>query len=197
MGESKYTKKFTTKGTWSLLRDRQPPQTWCNGVCFKHATPKYSFLTWIAAHNRLKTGDRMRLWNRGLRTDCILCGNQEELRNHLFFCFKFSGQIWETLALGLLGNAFTTNWEDLMSTLVDTSYDKLKFFLFQYPFKAKVYHIWREKNNRCHGESSISAPQLSRTVDKNICNRISSIRPDHKFHQEGLLRWFEYTRSNN
>jgi len=33
------------------------------GVWFSEATPKFSFITWLAMHDRLTTGARMRTWN--------------------------------------------------------------------------------------------------------------------------------------
>lgn len=49
---------FLTSHIWSLTRSKSPRVSWYKGVWFAGATPKFSFLTWLAAHNRLATGDR-------------------------------------------------------------------------------------------------------------------------------------------
>ncbi|XP_010513198.1 PREDICTED: uncharacterized protein LOC104789158 [Camelina sativa] len=54
---------FNTKEVWQAIRSVQPSKEWHRGIWFTHATPKYSFLAWLAIHNRLTTGDRMLSWN--------------------------------------------------------------------------------------------------------------------------------------
>lgn len=71
IGDNQYSKHFSIKQTSTLLRPNHTKQPWCRGVWFSYATLKYAFLTWLAIHNRLATGDRMRNWNLGMRTDCM------------------------------------------------------------------------------------------------------------------------------
>ncbi|XP_019090146.1 PREDICTED: uncharacterized protein LOC109128388 [Camelina sativa] len=46
---------FSSRDTWHLVRQTHPICTWYKVVWFQYATPKYSFLTWLAIHNRLAT----------------------------------------------------------------------------------------------------------------------------------------------
>lgn len=61
--EGKFKDKFSTKHTWNQIRRVQPRIEWYKGVWLSYSTPKYSFLVWLAMHNRLTTGDRMSMWN--------------------------------------------------------------------------------------------------------------------------------------
>ena len=47
---------FMTSQTWNLSRTHAARVPWFKGIWFKEATPKYSFLSWLAVHNRLSTG---------------------------------------------------------------------------------------------------------------------------------------------
>lgn len=142
-GENKYSRKFDNRKTWQLIWPQQTRTVWSRGVWFKYATPKYAFFIWLVFLNRLTTGDNMRNWNVGARTDCVLCRNNEEDRNHLFFSCLYSSQIWKEFASNLLLGKFSTNWNSLMSLLYNSNYDKVKLFLLRYTFQATLYHIWR------------------------------------------------------
>lgn len=163
--ENNYLKRFSTKATWKLLRESQPRREWYKGVWFSHATPKYAFITWLAINNRLTTGDRMRSWNTGQRLDCVLCGDPEETRNHLFFSCSYATEIWRKLSRKVLTTEYTNDWDSLVALLHSSRLDHLKLFLFRYAFQSTLYHIWREHHRR-HGETPNSAQRIIKMVDK-------------------------------
>lgn len=54
-------------------------------------------MDWLAFQNRLSTLDRMVMFGiRGSAT-CVLCEEQNEDYNHLFFGCSFSQRIWQSL----------------------------------------------------------------------------------------------------
>lgn len=54
--KGKYKKVFSTKETWLCIREKHLPCHWFQAVWFKHATPKFSFITWLAMRGRLQQG---------------------------------------------------------------------------------------------------------------------------------------------
>lgn len=50
---------FITSQTWNLTRVHAPKVPWSKEIWFPEGTPKFTFLVWIANHNRLATGDRV------------------------------------------------------------------------------------------------------------------------------------------
>lgn len=109
------------------------PQFGCN-----YATPKYSFLTWLATKNRLTTGDRMLNWQVGANPSCVFCNKQIEDRDHLFFECCYALEIWSGLCGKILGQNFTTRWNDVQSTLTDMSMGRVNLFLTRYAFQIAV-----------------------------------------------------------
>lgn len=99
------------------------------GVC-SVLTPKYAFLLWLAIHNRLSTGDR--IWDPGVRADCVLCTAQEETINHLFFSCTFAAQIWTALTTNLLVGDFSRDWDRIVPLLSNSNYGKIKLLLLRY-----------------------------------------------------------------
>lgn len=172
----RFTGKFSTKFTWHHIRTIFPTVAWHKGIWFTHATPKYSFCVWLAAHNRLATGDRMMKWNRGVTGVCSLCKSCTESRDHLFFSCSFTSEIWAALARGLFKRQYTTNWHQLLSLVSDHRSDKVESFLMRYTLQVTVYAIWRERNGRRHDEAPTSAATLIQRIDKQVRNRITTIR---------------------
>lgn len=94
---------FSSSQTLKLTRTQGPNVSWCKGIWLKEATPKFSFLTWLAAHNRLSTGDRILRWNPQAVSNCWLCNFVLETRDHLFFECSFAGEVWQGTIRDLAG----------------------------------------------------------------------------------------------
>ncbi|KAL1200909.1 hypothetical protein V5N11_016537 [Cardamine amara subsp. amara] len=153
--------KFSSQDTWYLTRQANPVCDWFKGVWFPNSTPKFSFITWIAIHNRLATGDRLLRWNIGANGSCIFCGEGVETRDHLFFSCPYSSQIWSALSRGLLGHRFTSRWEFLVPILTDSSIPRLQLFVLRYVFQITIHSVWKEQNGRHHGETPTPFPKLT------------------------------------
>lgn len=150
--EDVYKESFSTKATWDLLRVKKQKVYWKEAVWFQHSTPKFSFCAWLATLNRLSTGDRIVKWDPGSNPVCVLCSEEDETRDHLFFKCKFTKEIWRNIIGNLLRNRYTEDWSRLLSELVDrTRRTKTEGFLARYAFQVAVWSVWRERNERKHG----------------------------------------------
>ncbi|KAG7586730.1 Reverse transcriptase zinc-binding domain [Arabidopsis thaliana x Arabidopsis arenosa] len=168
--------KFSTKNTWNNIRLSSPKVPWHKGAWFAHATPKLSFCTWLAIHNRLSTGDRMMKWNGSASGNCVLCRNNIETRDHLFFSCSYTSTIWAAIAKGLWRARYTTDWSQILVCVSDQSQDRVESFLIRYGFQATIYTVWRERNGRRHGETPNTAATLIGWIDKQVRNQITTIR---------------------
>ena len=121
---SGYRKKFSTHATWMLLRSQKERCSWARSIWFSKATPKYAFVSWLAARNRLSTMDRIVQWDPGADTTCVLCKRDLESRNHLFFECSFSNQLWEQLTKGILAGDYTNVWSRIFETISDEGMER-------------------------------------------------------------------------
>lgn len=80
---------------------------------------------------------------------------------HFSFLAVFR-QRYGTLIMNFLQARYTRDWNQIMMLLVDISHDKVNLFLVRYIFQT-VLHIWREWNNRRHGELPKLVPQIIQT----------------------------------
>lgn len=142
-------------------------------------------MVWLAFRNRLSAGDRMKSW--GIDQCSMLCGEPNETRDHLFFACLFSYTVRLNIAGKLIGNAITPDWIDTVSALLRPVHSRLRM-----AFQTVLYSVWKERNSRRYGGTWVSPEKLTRLIDKQIRNRISSRRYTGNQPLEGLMRrWFE------
>ncbi|XP_013650778.1 uncharacterized protein LOC106355352 [Brassica napus] len=175
-GKGKFKRSFSTKETWINIRENHILCDWYKAVWFKHATPKYAFVTWIAMRGRLATGERMKCWNTNGDVSCIFCNEPLETLTHLFFECSYSSQVWEALMKGVMNNPYTDRWGRITRLKTDSSWGKVKLFTVRYALQLTVHTLWRERNKRRHGESAVTAPVLIKRLDKAMRNQFTVIR---------------------
>ena len=131
---SGYREIFSTNETWMLLRGTSVQCLWTRGTWFSMATPKHAFMTWLAMRGRLSTMGRVSRWSQGTDTTYVLCKTDVETLNHLFFECSYATQLWEHLVKGILGNAFTNGWSEMVRIISSGGYDKKSIFCIRYAF---------------------------------------------------------------
>lgn len=160
-------------------------------IWFPHATPKYAFITWLLIKNRLTTGERMLNWNQNVNSSCVFCDESIETRDHLFFQCPYSNKVWKDLVLGLLSENFKEIWYEILQPPGRNDWDKVKRFLLRYTFQNSIHSIWSERNRRRHGEQPTTTEMLVKTIDKNVRNRLSTIKGGGASqYEDGLQAWF-------
>ncbi|XP_010424185.1 PREDICTED: uncharacterized protein LOC104709234 [Camelina sativa] len=180
--------KFTTKETWENTRHPRQRVSWVAEVWFSHATPKFSFIVWLATLNRLATGDRMQHWHAQVDISCSLCHAPLETRNHLFFSCPYSTAVWTGLTSKLLAHQFSTDWTTNLALLTDTSLEKTTLFLPRYAFQASIHTLWKRRNNRRHGEPSVLPALFLKHLYSLIRNRLLSL-PTNRDHLDYMAKW--------
>ncbi|KAF8044462.1 hypothetical protein N665_11039s0001 [Sinapis alba] len=127
----------------------------------------------------------MESWSQKQNTDCVICGSPRETRNHLFFECSYARNIWKIIMSNFLGQKFRWDWDGIIALLHHKDFTRTQQFLLRYTFQAAIYHIWRERNNRRHGEAAISWTSQAHIFGKNVKNKISS-------HCENGLKKYEH-----
>ena len=150
------------------------------------------FMVWLAFRDRLSTGDRMKNW--GIEQCCMLCGERNENRYHLFFACPFSFTVWLNIAGKLMGSAITLDWNDTVASLFQPDRSWLNHVLRRMVFQTVLYSVWKEQNSWRHGGVWVMTEKLTRIIDKQIRNWISSLRYTKDHLLEGMMRrWLEVT----
>ena len=103
--------------------------------------------------NRLPTLDRLAAWGFNVVGACKLCLADMETHDHLFFGCNFSREVWQAilqlceLRRAVLGWSAELNWA--VKKLKGRS---LIAIILRAAWRAYVYFIWREKNQRLYNQ---------------------------------------------
>ncbi|KAK1282977.1 hypothetical protein QJS10_CPB22g00803 [Acorus calamus] len=92
------TGTVTYQAAWNYVRSIKPQQDWTKALWNSSQPPRWSFLCWQAALNRLPTLDR--LWKRQIvqSSQCALCSAEEEvgalrMKKHRLWCVHHQASI--------------------------------------------------------------------------------------------------------
>lgn len=191
-GDDDYKPCFSSAKTWNQIRTRKDTVLWSKGVWFSQAVPRFSFIVWLAVRNRLSTGDRMREW--GIQQGCVLCGERDETRDHIFFACPYYFTVWDKLTNRLSGARTDPDWMTTLQFVSGNSLPIMDRILLRMVFQTTIYHLWKERNERRHHKGFRTVEQTVRLIDKAIRNRITSLRYKAGYKLEGIMcRWFEVT----
>lgn len=171
--QNEFKPSFSSARTWNHLRNKRDKVGWRKLVWFGQAVPRHSFMTWLTFLNRPSTGDRMKKW--GIEQRCMLCGEPNETRDHLFFACPYLFMVWMHTAGKLLGAAITPDWSDTVDTLLQFTISRVDSVLRRMVFQTVLYAIWMERNSRRHGGGWVTVEKLSQKVYKMLRNCISSL----------------------
>ncbi|KAL4317758.1 hypothetical protein GQ457_18G024920 [Hibiscus cannabinus] len=78
---------------WTAIRIVNEEVMWHKIVWFSMRVSKHSLLAWMSILNRLPTSDRMQRMGIRIANCCLLCGSDQETRNHLFVECSYSKQV--------------------------------------------------------------------------------------------------------
>ncbi|XP_016499657.1 uncharacterized protein LOC107818219 [Nicotiana tabacum] len=79
------------------LRGTFEKVSWRKVVCHNGGCPRWKFVLTMTAHERLYTKDRLQRWGMTVDQDCILCNNEKETIQYLFFECSYSKALWSKL----------------------------------------------------------------------------------------------------
>lgn len=163
----------------------------------KQATPKYAFIAWLAARDRLSTLDRIAKWSQGIVTTYVLSNSGTESRNHIFFECCYSAQIWEKTVKGVMGSSYTKVWSEIMELIIDRNKEKKWMFCIRYAFQLVLYVVWRERNKVRHGDKLLPLTVVQKMIDKGIRNKISVLRRKGIKGMDVIMQFWFSTRLAN
>ncbi|RID56005.1 hypothetical protein BRARA_G03234 [Brassica rapa] len=109
----------------------------------------------------------------------------------MFFRYRFPVKIWETLVGGIMKEAFTLDWNEILDMIDNPRGTLTEAFLIRYTFQALIHSIWRERNGRRHGEQPKYEKVLIKCVDRTIRLKLLAVKgKGKKYLEESLCVWF-------
>ena len=139
--------------------------------------PKHAFIDWMTVLNRLPTKDKMSRWGIELKSYCSFMQVSGRIKGSLFFECPFSKEIWQQILCMC----------DLRRTVLDWYYEfkwtvqKVKgksmiFMVLRVGWKAFIYQIWREMNNRILRNKEEIKKQIMEHIKSVIQHKLARLR---------------------
>lgn len=149
--------KFQINRAYKMLRGEVTNVPWRTVVCHNATSPKHIFILWLALLGKMRTKDRLISWGLDIAASCILCNNQPESLEHLYFDCYYSKEVWKRLLhwLGWQRRALPWAHEWRLAP---------KNVLLKACFAAVVYEIWTERNSHIFKNKSSTHVCLIHTV---------------------------------
>ncbi|KAJ9564713.1 hypothetical protein OSB04_000679 [Centaurea solstitialis] len=148
--------QFGTGAVWRDLKQQSVVVPWAKRVWFHQNIPRHSFILWLAVKEKLRTLDKLVVWNINQDQKCIFCLNYNESHSHIFVDCSYAKEVWlNMLGISRMGFLFRNEgdlvfgWPDLVSNMNGISCGKSCWGLLQrWVLGAVVYYIWQERNAR-------------------------------------------------
>ncbi|XP_022042313.1 uncharacterized protein LOC110944979 [Helianthus annuus] len=163
-------KEFSASEVWDNIRSRGEEVNWAELVWFSQCIPRHSFHMWLVIKNKLKTQDRMRIWDAGSATNlnlmcCPLCRKGKDSRDHLFFQCAYGEQVWNMVKTMAYMDVVDANWDSIMTWFSQHRSSKSPEVLVgKMVVAASTYFIWQERNNRLFTPNQRKAALLADIV---------------------------------
>ena len=169
--------RYRAATVWGEIRNRKEKVCWHRLVWDPFVVPKHAVIAWLAILNRLPTVDRMRKWGIDKDMLCILCKQEEESRDHLFFGCSFLKVVWK-MVLSLSGlNRAVFDWQWEFTWAVQRLRGKaLISKLLRIGWNAYMYHIWKERNNRIFVQKEESPEQILEHIKSSVRFRLAGLK---------------------
>lgn len=185
---------FSACKLWQHHRPQHPPFQFASLVWIKDGLPRNKILTWLITLDRCPTRDRLSRWGIPTPVSCLLCNNEPESRNHLFFSCMFSKYLWKEILRRTGHDRFQTRastWSQSTRLLLNTNRGSIRGKLLLIAWQTALYQIWGERNRRLHTCTFASDTQVFTQIDHSIRNQISSLQETRpKDVSELLSLWF-------
>ncbi|XP_021991414.1 uncharacterized protein LOC110888182 [Helianthus annuus] len=187
---------FETKEVWNSLRNREDKVLWVKSVWFAQCIPRHSFHLWLVIKNKLKTQDRLTVWEAGSATNlqlmcCPLCKCDRDSRDHLFFQCHFSSEVWGSVRKYVDMGGVLDTWSSIIQWMELVSNSRtLEHIICKILVAATTYFIWQERNNRLFSTLVRNAEALSKIIIDTVRLRIMGFKVSGEPKYDKILeRW--------
>ncbi|XP_022042086.1 uncharacterized protein LOC110944747 [Helianthus annuus] len=187
---------FSSWEVWNCLRNRCQRITWASSVWFSQCIPRHSFHLWLVVKNKLKTQDRMAVWEAGSETNlrlmcCPLCNYDRDSRNHLFFQCVYASEVWRKVKSLVDMDDVTDSWDSIIQWMDLNAHSRTaESIICRIVVAASTYFVWQERNSRLFNQNRRSASVLAKVIIDTVRLKIMGFRFGRCPKQQKILdRW--------
>ncbi|XP_074299173.1 uncharacterized protein LOC141630216 [Silene latifolia] len=135
-------------------------------------------------HDALQTKNKLLQYGVASDADCLLCGQDTESQEHLFFACVYSRRVIQSVNQ-IMGGAFPTH--DLLDWCMHQNGTKVQKSVYFVVLMCLIYQVWQQRN-KSRVEMTVLRPEmLSKVIEQEVTARIRSRDMQHLKHDD--LEW--------
>ncbi|XP_022019065.1 uncharacterized protein LOC110919095 [Helianthus annuus] len=185
---------FSSSEVWHAVRSRHDQVLWGDGIWFSQCIPRHSFHLWLVVKNKLKTQDRLAVWEAGSATNlnlmcCPLCRTNRDSRDHLFFQCSFASKVWnEVKTMVQMGNV-DSSWQSIMTWMeCNASSKRTDHIICKLVIAASTYFVWQERNNCLFSNAFADQKVVIQKIKETVRLRLMGFKFRRQPSIESILR---------
>ncbi|KAJ0833348.1 putative RNA-directed DNA polymerase [Helianthus annuus] len=189
--------EYSSSGVWNSVRAREQEVNWASIVWFSQCVPRHAFLMWLIVRRKLLTQDKILQWSYPRRKNmnmmcCLLCYENVDSHDHLFFECKLSSEIWCTVRSKVGMDTVEPRWTEIVDWLKHRSRSKsARNLLCKLIVAASMYVIWQERNNRLFKNHARPPDIISKAVIERVRYKLMGLRFKNTIRVRELLEKWE------
>ncbi|XP_071704107.1 uncharacterized protein [Rutidosis leptorrhynchoides] len=141
--------QYSTKQAWLDLRVNGPVTSWHHIVWYSQLIPKHAFILWLAIWDRLPTQVRLQKWSLKKDSKCLLCDQEADSINYLFFECFYSAKVWVLMKDNLILKGLPNKLTGIIEMMPKfPGKNQIWGIVTRLVLAESVYYIWQERNQR-------------------------------------------------
>ncbi|GKD72578.1 RNA-directed DNA polymerase, eukaryota, reverse transcriptase zinc-binding domain protein, partial [Tanacetum coccineum] len=108
--------KFSINKVWGDISSQENKVDWHDVVWFPNAIPRHAFILWMLVHERLPTQDRLAKWYPNRVIKCVMCLQEQDSHQHLFFNCPYSKKVYDKAKIKANINVGSYHWKKVKRT---------------------------------------------------------------------------------
>nr|GEY81577.1 RNA-directed DNA polymerase, eukaryota, reverse transcriptase zinc-binding domain protein [Tanacetum cinerariifolium] len=175
------------------LAEAKPMVSWHKLVWFSQNIPRYAFMVWLAFNHRLKTLDRIVVWQENVDTKCSLCELGSESHNHLFFECRYSLEVWQEFKDVVRLDFAPNTLSDIIIYLSGRPINRSIWSVLQrLVIGFMAYFIWHERNLQKFQDKCRPVRDLCGIIRDNVRLRLISLKIKKSMQVMELARLWDF-----
>lgn len=173
MEETQLTRmlRYSVKDTYKQMVGVHARVHWDKMVWCRMVTPKHRFFLWLVMQNRMQTSGRLYAYGISEHPRCLICDNEEETQEHLFFRCCYGAEILQRIKTWLKWETTCTSVPGLLREIARSRVSRFKKHVYATSVAAMVYHVWWARNEVFWNQKVIATSVMSHRVQLNVIER--------------------------
>ncbi|XP_050217749.1 uncharacterized protein LOC126668603 [Mercurialis annua] len=174
---------FSIQNAWKTFRPATGKVSWWRLIWSPGLVPRHSFIVWLAIKKKLRTKDKLRRWGCVGNDICVLCGEETETIEHLFFSCQVSAIIFQKVLQACLINRNVLVWRRECSWFSRRAAGKsLMARLRRVAFACSVYYVRKGTNISVFEEEAVNVAMILSWIRRDMLLKMYSRRDNsHRF----------------